>query len=223
MGGEDEVLPSKGTDWSLNKDAGSDKKFWWHKTYSISVWAGSLPLKVAEAEATDDDVWKAFIEFRIETVYKICGVCNGPEQDQDLKVCCYCGHNVHQKGCSVPATAEQMAWKKANAGFEKHLVACVQCEDIAFDPPKEHQPEEEGPRRCAIRALSIANEYPNHLRSKLHRLRKQVEEKQTPALMKKVQETVREHFQPNESSDLVERLASVIDTFSGGPDSQPSA
>jgi len=203
--GEDELLPSKGTDWSLNKDAGSGKKFWWHKSYSISVWAGSLPLKVPEAEATDHDVWRAFIRFRIDTVYKVCGVCNGPEQDEDLKVCCYCGHNVHKTGCSVPATPEQIAWKPANAGFEAHLAACVQCEDIKFDPPKEHKPEEERARRCVIRALTIADEYPMHLRTKLHRLRKEAEKKQTPELLRKVQETVREHFQPNDSSELVVR------------------
>jgi hypothetical protein len=201
----DEVLPSKGEEWSLNIDASTKKKFWWHKTYSVSIWANSLKLKCSDSDATDFDVWRAFIEFRINTVYKLCGVCSGPEQDADLKVCCYCAHNVHGEGCSVAATPEQMAWKTANSGFESHLVVCVNCDDIKFTPPTEHKPEPEGARRLVIRALNLADEYPVAIRQALFRLRKECEKKQTPELLEKVQATVMQHFQPHESSTLTAR------------------
>lgn len=203
----DELLPSKGEDWSYNLDKASSKTFWWNKTYSVSVWASSIKLEngLQPADATDNDVWRAFIRFRIHSVYKLCGVCHGPEQDADTKVCCYCGHNVHVDTCSVTATPEQMRWKSANQGFEAHLVACHNCEDVKHDIPTKHDKVVEGPRRCVIRALTIADEYPLQLRQELARLRKQADKEQTPQLMEKVQETVARHFQPHDSREFAVR------------------
>lgn len=206
----DEILPSKGADWSRNLDESSKKEFWWHKNYCVSVWATSLQLPCKPEEATDFEVWQAFIQFRINTVYKLCGVCNGPEQREDFKVCCYCGHSVHQKTCSNEASGEQIAWKAANKGFEKHLVACVACED---EKPREvdNSMQTDGPRRCAIRALALAKEYPQHIRTELERMRRvlssdKAANRDDDEDMDTIQDLVAQHFQPHNSRKLVERV-----------------
>ncbi|PWU95202.1 hypothetical protein C4B63_23g190 [Trypanosoma cruzi] len=124
-----EVVPTASRDWSLNKEKESGRLFWWNCKYSISIWDSNLNLGQPRHELTDLLVWQAFLHFQVASVYKLCFVCHQPEGNEDMKVCCFCGLTVHCD-CSREATAEQVAWKPANFGFEAYLRACFNCEDV---------------------------------------------------------------------------------------------
>ena len=212
---DDIVIPTGGVDWSLNQDKGSGNQFWWNKTYSISIWKSSMKSldKTSLPKITDDMVWKAFLQYQAGAVYRLCAICDGPEGNEDMKICCYCGHTVHVKTCSNVAEAEQIAWKPSNHGFEKHLCVCFACDDVKGKPKPEIKREPENARRACLRALSIESEYPRPLAVKLHRLKEQICGKNvgplSPAddakMMKKVQSAVAEYYQPNDSSDYLKR------------------
>lgn len=210
----DEVLPTKCDDWSLNKDEGG-KKFWWNKTYNLSIWATSLKTKGDDAIQTDDTVWKAFVEYQISAVYKMCTWCNGPEGNDDMLVCCYCGNHFHPTTCSKPATAAQMAWKSANAGFEGSLVCCFACDDEESGKEKPTiVKHEDDARRAVKRALTQGDEIPAAQKQQLNRILKAFDQKKKAgeltlkdkeSMMDQVQRTVATYFQPHETSDMLVR------------------
>ncbi|EKF32940.1 hypothetical protein MOQ_003197 [Trypanosoma cruzi marinkellei] len=157
-----EVVPTASRDWSLNKDKESGRLFWWNCKYSISIWDSNLNLGQPRHELTDLLVWQAFLHFQIASVYKLCFVCHQPEGNEDMKVCCFCGLTVHCD-CSREATAEQVAWKPANFGFEAYLRACFNCEDVHVPVKIRANREASNAHRVASRALSIKEEYPEHI------------------------------------------------------------
>ncbi|RNF10325.1 hypothetical protein TraAM80_01684 [Trypanosoma rangeli] len=164
-----EVIPTACKDWSLNKDEASGRLFWWNDSYSISIWDNNLTLGQPQQELTDLLVWRAFLEFQLSSVYKVCFVCHQPEGNDDLMLCCFCGITVHDE-CSTKPTAEQIAWKPANHGFEPYLRVCFKCENTSAPTKIRAKVEPSNSRRVAIRALSIEKEYPNHICQELQRL-----------------------------------------------------
>ncbi|KEG10414.1 hypothetical protein DQ04_03741070 [Trypanosoma grayi] len=154
-----DVVPTACCEWSLNEDEESKRYFWWNNTYSISIWNSTLKLDPPYQQLTDTDVWRAFIQFQVESVYKLCPICRQPEGNKDMKVCYCCGSTVHC-GCSNEATDAQIASKPANRGFESHLCACFSCEDVPIPEIASAVREPCDARRASIRALSIKEEYP---------------------------------------------------------------
>lgn len=237
----EEVIPSGGEDWSLNiEDEPSDgegcpkKAFWWNKTYSISIWdtnLKSLPTHKSPPEelmrVNDKMVWRAFIEYQISAVYKLCPICKMPEQNVDLKVCCYCASTVHVE-CSVAAGAENVAWKPANEGLEKHLRICFECEDVKNRPPVNFVKEPDNARRACIRALASAAEYPASVVKQLKAIRLRCDElygddgsnshavpkEHNDEIMKEVRTLVASYFQPGRSMQRV--IKRPIDSKCGG-------
>lgn len=207
-------LPTQCEDWSLNEEAEDSenpgKRFWWNKTYSISIWADQLKTKKfkggKEKLLDDKDVWRAYIEFQVSAVYKLCAICNGPESSVDMKVCCYCGSPIHLE-CAVKADAEMMAWKPANRGYEKYLVCCLACDDKMPKDEEKRKIEQhhDDARRAGMRTLNIADELGEDLinRIKVVLNYPDLEEK---AKMEEVQMVNRSFFQPGNSAQLLERL-----------------
>lgn len=223
---KDEVVPTKCVDWSLNNESESEKRFWWNKTYSISIWENNLPLaldaartadgKVDVSQATDDDVWRGFVEYQIGAVYKVCPICKQPEQNIDLRICCYCASTVH-KECSVEAHSENIAWKKSNKGFESHMCICFDCEDLKNQPVRPFIHEPDNARRAVIRALASQAEYPPSLQKELHSLLRQfndeygsdgsksasVPKEKDAQNLNLVQDLVASYFQPKDSASYL--------------------
>ena len=207
------VVPSGGDVWSLNQDKKTSNKFWWNSTYSISIWHNSLKeLSGIELMEIDDTaVWAAYLHFQVATVYKICAICRAPEQNDDFKICCYCGATVHVGSCSGPASAGQMAWKDANKGFEAALVVCNACDDVKKDPPPLKRVPDNA-RRATLRSLTIAEEYPRHISIKLHRIArhfetgKKISADKNAELLQKTRTAVAEYFQPHNTRDLMQRV-----------------
>jgi hypothetical protein len=212
---ETEIIPTGCSDWSLNVEADSKKEFWWNKPYGISVWRRNVTVNDAcLSEVTDDDVWTAFLTYQKDAVYKLCTICDGPEANADMKICCYCGLSVHAATCSKEAEDEQMRWKACNSGFEEHLAVCRRCDDVPFDK-RDAVNVPDNCRRAVRRALTIASEYPPAVSQKLHRLAKMCEAKPNDAaLLDRVQQTVSEYFQPHESADMLTKQ--VMATKDGG-------
>lgn len=223
-------IPTQGEDWSLNEEGdGTEhpgRRFWWNKTYSISVWENhlaSLPhsgsdnkneegrkkAKALVKKLTDFDVWRAYIKFQVGLVYKLCSICNGPETAQDLKICCYCGNSVCQVSCSGPAAADQIAWKPANKGFERYLCVCLACDDKMPEKTKEIKMHEDDARRGAIRTLAVKDELGPALAARCTALvmesEHHVKARSEKAMMDEVQNINREFFQPGNSAQLLER------------------
>lgn len=206
---KDEIVPTACTDWSLNNDNDTKKMFWWNKTYSISIWNNNIRLQPPYSQLTDTDVWREFIRYQLGAVYTMCLVCSQPEGNDDLFVCCYCGGTVH-KECSVEASKEQMAWKKANCGFEEHLRACFECEDVADKmPARPHRKEVDNARRAARRAQRLAAEYPRHLVQKLRDLEAEASKPHSDeaegVLLDQIRDVVQEYFQPGLSASMIEK------------------
>ena len=207
---DDKVLPTKCSDWSLNKDSEGQKLFWWNKVYSISIWTNNMPsLKEPLEEATDTDVWKAFIEYQLAAVYRMCPICALPEGNDDLLICCYCGQTVHRE-CSVPATVEQCAWKPANAAFNiKLMCACDDCEDVKGKPKRVAQEEPDNARRAARRSLASSAEYPSDVTAEVKEIIAQAELEhsgdQDAKLLNQLQRALARYFQPTASSPQVKK------------------
>jgi hypothetical protein len=204
---KDEVVPTACTDWSLNDDSDTKKQFWWNKTYSISIWNNNLKFEAPFSQITDDDVWRRFIEYQLEAVYKVCAVCKHPEGNEDLLVCCYCASTIHE-GCSDVATSEQTNWKAANKGFEGKLRACVSCNDTAATAaPRPYVREVDNARRAATRALRLESEYPPTITKTLRGLEQLANaphsDKEEERLLDSVRNAVLQYFQPGVSSSLI--------------------
>ncbi|KAH9599228.1 SET domain [Trypanosoma melophagium] len=201
-----EVVPTACVDWSLNKDKNTGKFFWWHGTYSISIWDENLKVDVPHEEATDFHVWQAFIRFQIQSVFKVCSICHHPEGNEDMMLCCYCGQTVHL-GCSKGATESQMAWKPANSGFEDYMRACFFCEDERIPertPPKRIRCNA---RRGVLRALSIREEYPEYILSEIESIAKHSHEphseEEDELLMASLRRVVTKFFQSPASCEFL--------------------
>jgi len=249
----DEVIPTKCVDWSLNCDRETKKLFWWHKTYSISIWNANLfpstctatsafppsthhdeLCTVGGSSVTDaaadraafckyDDaaVWAAFITYQLSAVYKVCSFCKQPEGNVDLSVCCYCGATVHSE-CSIEATSDQMRWKAANKGFERHLRVCPECDDAASSIPKRceshSKKEKDNARRAVLRAIHLESEFPAAVNERLHMIRdaaiKEHTQEEDEALLDSLRQTLCIYFQPGSSSNILRK--SNMDTKGGG-------
>lgn len=206
-------IPTKCEDWSLNEETEEEsenkgKRFWWNKTYSLSVWEAQVKLDLSKksiAMQTDFDVWRGFIRFQIDTVYKLCAICNGPEDCTDMRVCCYCGHTVHME-CSGPADKEQIAWKPANRGFEKHLAVCLACDDKLPEDGKKRPIVEhrDDARRCAMRTLNLADEIGKELTARCHVILNYPDLDERDR-MAEVQNVNRAFFQPGDSAKWLVR------------------
>lgn len=213
---KDCVVPTACKDWSLNVDAESDKQFWWHKTYSISVWQASLNVAEPLAAATDDAVWGHYLRYQLRAVYKLCSVCDGPEQNEGLHLCCYCGGCVHATdACSKPATREQIEWKPANAAFASLLRVCRTCDGVPKGVPVAPPVRETvSALRGVTRALTLA-EYPADIRTELTGLQELLQRGgiADAAAMAAAQAAVLRYFQPGNSASLLrkERIATKGD------------
>lgn len=205
---KDEVVPTACTDWSLNDDSESKKQFWWNKTYSISIWNANLKFTSPFSQITDDDVWRRFIEYQLNAVYKVCAICKHPEGNEDLLVCCYCASTVHSE-CSQAASAEQIQWKPANKSFSASLRACVACNDTAETvvPPRPYIREKDNARRAVMRALRLEEEYPPTVTKSLRALEALANaphnEKEDEKLMDSIRNVLLQYFQPGVSASLV--------------------
>lgn len=205
MGKESEVIPTQCEEWSLNKDHESEKTFWWNKTYSISIWQRNVVVAEPLSNAKDVDVWRQFIKFQLSSVYKMCCVCNAPEQKEDMFLCCYCGAPVHVE-CSIAAKGEQLAWKPANEGFEDHMRVCFHCEDIKNVATKPISREPDDARRCITRALTIEREYTPSVSQELHRLLKRRDiAENNEAVLAQVRFQMQTHFQPHNSQSWLKK------------------
>ncbi|KPI84774.1 hypothetical protein ABL78_6157 [Leptomonas seymouri] len=206
------VVPTACEDWSLNIDNASMRRFWWNSTYSITVWEETMKVEKQTETISDDDVWAKFIEVQIQCPFKICSVCHHPEENDDMKVCCYCGSTVHDN-CSEPATHEQLIWKPANLNFENHLRACFHCQAIECNEPvpPTSSGQRDNVRRAARRALTISDEYPPEITKRLQAIAAQAEKAPSdPSLMSDLQKTLLSFFQPNRSLQFLrkERITS---------------
>lgn len=206
------VVPTACEDWSLNIDNDSTRRFWWNNTYSLTVWEDTLKIDKQTETISDTDVWSKFIEMQICCAFKICSVCHCPEENDDMKICCYCGSTVHVK-CSEPATHEQIIWKAANLGFPDQMRACFHCQAVECpEPAPPSVPgEADNVRRAAKRALTISDEYPPETTRKLTAIAAQAEKNPSDSrLMAELQAVVQSFFQSSSSLTFLrkEKIAS---------------
>ena len=216
---KDVVVPTSCTDWSLNDDKGSKKRFWWNATYSISIWDHHLPgltKGVSLQQLNDTDVWRAYLSYQRAAVYRQCTICGAPEGNEDLWLCTYCGGTVHVE-CSDESTEEMNIWKPANKGFEPYLRCCHACNDVKDAPVRKQVKEEDGVRRAVRRALTIRNEYPPQLTKDLEELEAKCSSstpQEQPMLLASLRSSVASYFQPHQSSSILRKQP--IATKAGG-------
>lgn len=208
MSSEPQVIVSCDT-WTLNLDADSGDNFWWNDTYSISVWEKCLKIDRNSPNISETDVWRAYIEFQLRNVFKVCGICHEPEGSADLKICCYCGHCVHEH-CSVKALPENIEYKPANQGFEDHMRICFSCEGVPFESKTNVGIETRTPdtaRKAAIRLITLSKELPQKAISMLQKIVDDTsKDGATNAQnMKKVQDIAQQFFQTSKSLTLLKK------------------
>lgn len=210
---KDVVVPTSCTDWSLNDDKSSKKRFWWNSTYSISIWDHHLPGLTGNGaslqQLNDTDVWRAYLRYQVAAVYRQCAICGAPEGNEDLWLCTYCGGTVHRE-CSDEATEEMNMWKPANKGFELQLRCCHACNDVKDAPKRKHVKEEDGVRRAVRRALTIRGEYPPQLTQDLEQIEAKCTASSSTAndqlmLMASLRSSVASYFQPHQSSSILRK------------------
>lgn len=207
-----EVVLTACTDWSLNVDPSSSRRFWWNNVYSITVWEDTLNIEAQTSTITDADVWSKYIETQIGCIFKVCSICKEPEGNEDLKICCYCSNPVHER-CSEPASHLQIMWKPSNLPFSAHMRACFDCQAVDYetkDAPTEELHQDDV-RRAAKRALALSDEYPNHITDAITKIFERSErEHDEAALMKELQLVVVSFFQSPASLSFLrkERIVS---------------
>lgn len=172
------VISSCGS-WSLNLDEKSGNNFWYNTTYEISVWEKHLNVDTDQVGLSDDAVWRSYIVFQLNNVFKVCSICHQPEIDEDLKICCYCSGCVHEN-CSEEALPENIIYKPGNAGFESFMRICFACADKSSKIIKNECLE---PRRScsvqkAITRLLTLTELPP---TTIHELKRKLLDFQTPS------------------------------------------
>ena len=200
--GEDVVVPTKCTDWSLNIDHESQKEFWWNSPHSISIWQSNV--KVADPpNATDDVVWEAFLRYQASAVYKLCVVCNGPEQNTDCFICSKCGGTAHPD-CATPPPKGAVDEKRANRLVKDKLCVCRKCSGQPA-PTKPIDRELPNARRATIRALASSSEYPAALTAQLKALLHRIEKQEPGDHLAECARLVASHFQPKSSSSFVKK------------------
>lgn len=193
--------------WTLNVDADSGDNFWWNDSYSLSVWEKCLKLD-KNSILSETDVWRAYIEFQLGNVFKVCTICHIPEEEEDLKICCYCANCIHP-ACSVEALQENIDYKPGNKGFESHLRICFSCESIPFEPspvPKEPRVPESA-RRAVLRLLSLSCELPAELYHQLELLRGKIAKANSASdkYMKDLADAAVSFFQTPQSLQFLEK------------------
>lgn len=198
MSVDEEVVPTKCEDWSLNMDDASGMRYWWNATYSLSVWENTLDAGDAVADLTDTAVWAKYIAFQEASVYKLCPICREPEGNVDMKICCYCSATVHVE-CSQEAAPAQIIWKAANNGLEKILRVCLECQDVEY-PKKvtssgKHEPD--NARRAAARMLTLQDELPAEAYDEMQELYTKADKvtSASASLMEDVKRATRDFFQ----------------------------
>ncbi|KAG8344304.1 SET domain [Trypanosoma vivax] len=205
-----EEIATPCTEWSLNKDKETSKLFWWNSIYTISVWDSTLGIKKAHSKLSDTDVWRAFMQFQLDSVFKLCPVCRRPEGCEDMKICCYCGQTVHCV-CSSEATSKQLECKEANKYFLPHLRVCHTCLEVPLEQSTLPVTRERcTARRAAQRALAIRDEYPEHLVSELDSILRKATKtnsrREDESLVSTLRQLLTCFFQPKGSSSLLTKV-----------------
>lgn len=207
MSADPKVILSCGT-WTLNLDDNTKDSFWYQDTYNISLWEKCLKFNIEPSNLVEDDVWHSYIEFQINKVFKACTICNKPEVDDTLKMCCYCSQCVHEE-CSVVALPENILYKKGNEGFENHMRICFSCAGVAYEPtPKEAiKPKRLTSASKAIQRLLTLPDLPTETRDELNGILKEI---QTHPLnndkyMEQVKNVATKFFQSPYSLEVLEK------------------
>nr|CCD13502.1 unnamed protein product [Trypanosoma congolense IL3000] len=205
-----ELVPTRCVDWSLNTDTASGKTFLWHNQYSISIWSDTLGFIRPYDDLDDTAVWKAFMWFGVNTVFKLCVVCRQPDGVEDMMICCYCGRTVHCE-CSMEATEDQIACKEANCEFVSYLRVCNSCGGVGVTPTPTRGRGGTDARKAIWRALTIRDEYPKNIVEGLELLRGKANAPHTKEedkrLLSEVRTTVGRFFQPRGTTQLFEKVA----------------
>eukprot|EP00759_Apiculatamorpha_spiralis_P023910 PhF_6_TR27400/c0_g1_i1/m.40334 len=161
---------------------------------------------MTSADATDTDVWRAYLERQDTSVYKQCGICNGPQDNDDMYLCCYCGNDVHID-CSKVATPEQIAWKDANDSMVDRMRCCFTCDAVPLpDPPRKIEPREDNVRRCLWRVKLLLKEYPANLQGEIAKFETEYTRLTPEQGMEKLQTLVALHFQPDRASFFTRKI-----------------